>query len=109
MENNYELIVSIVNRGFSDEVVDGAKQSGAKGGTIIYGRGTSNYEKVNFFGISIEPEKEIILTLTKNEQKNEIMKGICEKARIDERGKGICFTLPVTQVRGFGGKKDDQK
>ena len=108
MDNNFELIVSIVNRGFSDAVVDGARKSGAKGGTIIYGRGTSSYEKDSILGVSIQPEKELILTLTATEKRNEIMKSICENADIDKQGMGICFSLPVNQVRGFNYVKEEK-
>ena len=66
-ENKFELIVSIVNRGHSDNVVAGAREAGARGGTIFYGRGTGNSEKDSIMGVSIEPEKEIVLTLTKKE------------------------------------------
>ena len=40
MENNYDLVISIVNRGHSDPVVEASREAGANGGTIIYGRGT---------------------------------------------------------------------
>ena len=104
----FELIVSIVNRGHSDDVVTGARNAGANGGTIIYGRGTSNHERDSIMGISIEPEKEIVMTLTKREDKTKIMNGICESGNLEERGAGICFSLPVSQVRGISSLKQTQ-
>ena len=77
MENNYYLVISIVNRGHSDTVVEASRQAGSTGGTIIYGRGTSKNEKDSFMGISIEPEKEIIMTLTPSENRNNIMEKVC--------------------------------
>ncbi|MBQ3048211.1 MAG: P-II family nitrogen regulator [Clostridia bacterium] len=109
MENNFELIVSIVNRGHSDNVVDGARDAGARGGTIFYGRGTSNNEKDSIMGISIEPEKEIILTLTEKADKAKIMTAICERNNMNDPGAGICFSLPVSQVRGIGAFKTSDK
>ena len=114
MEDNYDLIISIVNRGHSDPVVEASREAGAKGGTIIYGRGTGNNETDTFLGVSIQPEKEIIMTLTPSERKNNIMEAICEKGELDKAGMGICFSLPVTKVRGISSKpktivKEDKK
>ena len=107
-ENKFELIVSIVNRGHSDNVVAGARDAGARGGTIFYGRGTGNSEKDSIMGVSIEPEKEIVLTLTKKEDKSKIMKAICEKSNMEHPGAGICFSLPVSQVRGISSFKQEE-
>lgn len=104
MEKKFELVISIVNRGHSDAVVEAAREAGANGGTIIYGRGTSPFEKDSILGVSIQPEKEIIMTLTPTDNKTSIMQTICEKAHLEEAGKGICFSLPVNQVRGLSAK-----
>lgn len=61
------LIVTIVNRGYSDEVMDAAREAGAQGGTILYSRGAGVHETETFFGIPIQPEKELVLILAKEE------------------------------------------
>lgn len=104
MDKKFELIVSIVNRGHSDAIVEAAREAGANGGTIIYGRGTSPFEKDSIMGVSIQPEKEIIMTLTPTENKNNIMQAVVEGGKLDENGMGICFSLPVNQVRGISAK-----
>lgn len=104
MDKKFELVVSIVNRGHSDAVVEAAREAGANGGTIIYGRGTSPFEKDSIMGVSIQPEKEIIMTLTPTENKNNIMQAVVEGGKLDENGMGICFSLPVNQVRGISTK-----
>lgn len=108
-KNNYELIISVVNRGHSDLVVDAARNAGANGGTIIHGRGTSKGDNDSVLGVSIQPEKEIVLTLTKSETKKQIMEAICDNTNIDEAGKGICFSMPVSQVRGLSSAKKENK
>lgn len=108
-ENKFELIVSICDRGHSDAIVAGAREAGARGGTIIYGRGTSVHERDSIMGVSIEPEKEVIMTLTSKDKKQEIMQSICEKGNIDTPGAGICFSLPVNQVRGISSLKAEEK
>ena len=66
MENRFDLIVTIVNRGISDLVMDAARAAGASGGTILHGRGTGVHEAERFFGIEIQPEQESVLSLTRS-------------------------------------------
>ena len=41
---NHEVIFCIVNTGFSETVMEAAKDAGARGGTILNARGTANKE-----------------------------------------------------------------
>ena len=51
MENvmDCSMIVVIVNKGFSDEVMDVARANGAAGGTILSGKGTGGEKAKKFF------------------------------------------------------------
>ena len=98
---NYELIITIVNRGFADYVVEATRNAGASGGTIVHGRGTGDYENDSILGVSIQPEKEMVLTLTTKEDKQRIMNAIVEHSGLTQEGKGICFSLPVLDVAGI--------
>jgi hypothetical protein len=51
MKFEHEVIFCVVNAGFSDTVMDAAKEFGARGGTVIHGRGTANKEAEKFFNI----------------------------------------------------------
>ena len=96
----YEIIFTILNRGFSDLVMDSARASGATGGTIITARGTGAKEVQRLLGLTISQEKEIILILTTKDKRNDIMTAICHSAGLNTQGKGISFSLPVTDVLG---------
>jgi len=48
-----KCIVAIVERGKADKVVEKAKKAGAKGATILYGRGTGQSEALKFFNLHI--------------------------------------------------------
>ena len=100
MDNKYEIIFTILNRGFSDLVMDSARKEGATGGTIITARGTATKEVEKRFGLTISQEKEIILILALKENKNRIMTAICKSAGLNTQGKGITFSLPVDDVLG---------
>lgn len=103
MENKktYSLIVTIANRGYSDDIMDAARDAGAKGGTVIYGHGAGLRNTESFFGISIHPEKEMVLILADNETRPEIMRAIVKRCGMDSEGAGISFSLPVTEVMGI--------
>lgn len=100
-ENQYEAIICIVNSGFTDEVMHLAKTNGARGGTIITGRGTGNKEAEDFFGIVIQPEKEIVLIVVKKENVEDILTSIYTKVGLATPGHGIAFSLPVSHVMGI--------
>ena len=69
---NYELIVCIVNAGFSELVMDAAKEVGARGGTVIHAKGTANKDAEKYFKITIQPEKEMVLILVSQEIKDKV-------------------------------------
>lgn len=96
-----ELIVCIVERDFSGDVIDAAKRGGAEGATVLYGRGSGIHENERFFGITIEPEKEIILILIPQEIRNKVLCAIRDEIDIDQPGRGVAFVLDVTKVIGI--------
>ncbi|MBQ7873617.1 MAG: P-II family nitrogen regulator [Oscillospiraceae bacterium] len=97
----FSLIVTIVNRGYSEEVMDAARDAGAKGGTILYAHGAGLHEAETFFGISIHPEKELVLVLAANDIRPVIMQSIVKRVGMTSEGAGITFSLPVTNVAGI--------
>lgn len=97
----FEVIICIVNSGFSDEVMTAARQYGAKGGTVLRGRGTANAEAESLFGIAIQPEKEIVMILVKKSIKNDILHALYKAVGLDTPGQGIAFTMPVESVVGL--------
>ncbi|WP_025027923.1 P-II family nitrogen regulator [Caldalkalibacillus mannanilyticus] len=103
MENKvyYDLIVTIVNKGYSEKVVEASKKAGAEGGTIIYGRGTGIHEQAKLFNIAIEPEKELILTLIDREKTEKVLQSIMLDAELNKPGKGIAFVLEVERTIGI--------
>lgn len=100
-EINYDLIITIVNKGFAEEVVDAAKKMGAKGGTIIDGRGICTRENTTIMGIPIESEKEIVLTLIYRTKTEQVMSAINRAVDINKPGKGMCFALKVEKSAGI--------
>ena len=99
---SYELIVVICNAGRTDMVMNAAREAGAAGGTVLHGKGTGAVAAEKFYKVSIAQEKEVILIVSRAEQKAEIMKTILKKAGQNTEARAIVFSLPVTEVAGFG-------
>ncbi len=94
------LIVSIVRKGWGNTVLKASLGAGAHGGTVIYGRGTGVNEQESIFGIPIEPEKEIVLTVTYSDQNDAVLAEIVRAAELDLPGHGLAFVVPVDKVAG---------
>ncbi len=96
-----DLIVTVVNDGFAEDAIEAAKKAGAEGGTIIHGRGSGIHENAKLFGISIQPEKEIILTLVDTNKTQQILGAINNAVKLDQPHTGIAFVLPVEKAYGI--------
>ena len=98
---DHELIVTIAEHGYSEMIMNAAREAGAYGGTIIHAKGTGMEAAEKFMGVSLASEKEIIYIVTKTGQKNEIMQAIMTKAGTGTKAKAITFSLPVTDTAGL--------
>ena len=101
MTYKHEVIFCIVNTGFSDEVMDAAREFGAKGGTVIRARGTANMEAEKLFNIAVQPEKEIVMILIESKLKNSILHALYKAVGLNTPGQGIAFTMTVESVVGL--------
>ena len=45
----FDLIVTIVKKGFSEQIIQASIKAGAKGGTVLFGRGTGIHEKRKYW------------------------------------------------------------
>ena len=98
---DHEVILCIVNSGFSDAVMDAAKEFGARGGTVIRGRGTANSEAEKLFNIVIQPEKEVVMILVDSAIRDDILHALYRAVGLNTPGQGIAFSLPGDQVVGL--------
>ena len=101
MEFNHEVIFCVVNAGFSDAVMDAAKEFGARGGTVIHARGTANGEAEKLYQITVQPEKEIVMILVSSDIKNDILHALYRAVGLNTPGQGIAFSMPVDAAVGL--------
>ena len=105
----YEMVLCIVNTGFSDTVMDAAKEGGARGGTVIHARGTANKEAEQFFHITIQPDKEIVMILVPQDIKDKVLHALYQHAGLKTEGQGIAFSVPVDDVVGLAASSQKEE
>ena len=100
--SRFELVLCILNNGFSDVAMDAARAAGARGGTIMHGRGTASKDAERLFNITIQPEKEIVMILVAHEIRDAVLKALYTAVGVNTDAQGIAFTLPVESTVGIG-------
>ena len=97
----FELVITFVNTGFADQVMNAAREVGARGGTIIHARGTATKEMEKKYGVVITPDKEMVLILVNTKIKDKVLSAIYKEVGLQTAGQGIAFSLPVEDVVGL--------
>ncbi|WKA58192.1 PII family protein [Planococcus shenhongbingii] len=100
ISEQFQLIVIIVNSGDSEKVVAAAAKAGAEGGTILTGRGTGVNEQKKFMNFTIDPEKDIVLTLVPESYTDAVIQSIEDAIDLYAPGRGIAFLIDVEKVFG---------
>ena len=98
---DHDLILTIVNHGYYDQIIEAVRAAGARGGTLLHGRGVANEETSKFLGITLQPEKDILLIIVSHKIKQQVMESIIKAAGISTNGQGICVSLPVNYALGL--------
>ena len=100
-DNEYSMIMAIVNQGFSEDVMNAERPKGASGGTVFHSRRVGNEEAMKFWKISVQEEREVVIILAGKEDKLAIMQEIGKKCGMQSKAQGIVMSLPVDSVVGL--------
>ena len=101
-EATHTLISIIVNDGFADDAMAAARKAGAGGGTIINARGTGREDDAKFFGITIVPEKEMLLILAEKSKADAILDAVRSLPCLQTKGTGITYCIDVNDFAPLG-------
>ena len=104
----HQVIFCIVNSGYSEPGMDAAKKFGARGGTVIDARGTASKEAETFFGVTVEPEKEIVMILVPTKRRDKILEALYDEVGLATAGQGIAFSIPVDGVVGLSEETEEK-
>ncbi len=98
---DHELLIVISDYGYTNLVMDAAREAGAGGGTVLHAKGTGMEKAEKFFGVMLAAEKEMTFIVTRSSKKNAIMKAIMDKAGMGTKARSVIFSLPVTETAGL--------
>jgi len=96
------LITAVVQRGLGDGVVEAAVDAGANGGTVCYGSGVGDRERLGVLALALDVDQEIVYILVPRELETAVFKAIAETKGMGRPGRGILFTTPVERLAAYG-------
>ncbi|WP_459129670.1 P-II family nitrogen regulator [Guggenheimella bovis] len=96
-----QKITVIVERGKGEEVMRIAKENGARGGTILHGRGSTTDVTETIFGMDIEPERELVVILLERELAKKVAEKINEEITLHKEYQGILYIEDVLDAKGL--------
>ena len=99
---HFKLIITFVEDGKTDAVMEAARQAGATGATVINNaRGEGLKQSKTFFGLSLETQRDVLLFLVEEHMSRAIIEKIAKVAEFEENpGSGIAFQLDVEDAVG---------
>ena len=100
-KNDYEVIFAIVDSGYAEDVMDVAREQGARGGTIIDARGVAREDAAAFFGITLHYEKEIVMIVVPKSIRDAVLNAIYKEMDMSKKAHGIAFSLPISETVGL--------
>ena len=89
----FELMITIVERGNSNKVVEILKTHDCTFNLVTLGEGTAQSEAADIFGFGIV-EREVILSLVNPLMTDKILKTLNEVLELSKPRKGIAMTIP---------------
>lgn len=99
--SDYSLIISIINQGYSEDVMDAAREVGAPIGTVLHARQMGGEAALNFLGLPLQEERDLVFIIAKREEKVRIMQAIGEKCGIHSKAHGISMSTPIDACVGI--------
>ena len=97
-DKEFNLILVVVNQGYTDEVMQTACKAGATGGTVIRGRWVGAERLEQFHGIALQDEKEILAIACLRDSRAAIMDAIVAAHGLGTDRQAIVCSLPIDRM-----------
>jgi nitrogen regulatory protein PII len=101
LKGRLNLITCVLQRGKANDVAKAAMQAGAKGATVVYGRGMGVGELMGALGFAIVPQKEVIQIVTTADSTRKLFDVVVQAAELDKPGMGIAYIIPISEAAGL--------
>ena len=95
------LISCIVLRGEAEPIIEAAREAGAQGATVNYGKGMGIRERLGILGVAVEVEKEVIQILVSSEQVDRVFERMYLAGKLDTPGMGIAYITPLEKAATY--------
>lgn len=102
-----KLLCTVVDRRKGEFYLDVISQFDVNCQLAVGGLGTAHSEMLELLGL--EPHKAVILSVVREDKMNEVMNCLEDKFATIKNGKGIAFSLPVSDVAGLVQQEDPEK
>ena len=89
------LITCVVQRGLAEPIINAARDAGAQGATVNFGKGMGMRERLGVLGVAVEVEKEVIQIVVSTEQVDRVFERMYLAGNLDTPGMGIAY---ITQL-----------
>lgn len=90
---DYDCVIAILEKGLADEAVALARETGARGATILNGRGSGG-QHMHLFNFEVQKEKEIVFWLVDARITDKMAQHIHDSLDLGSQGSGTVFILP---------------
>ncbi|MGI6357941.1 MAG: P-II family nitrogen regulator [Bacillota bacterium] len=94
-----QLIVTVVAKERTEEVLNAIEKEGVAKSTVWFGRRISD-DNPTFLELKIEPQREIIYTLAPQGKVDRIFEAIMEAGELVKPSNGFVFVLDVAKAGG---------
>lgn len=89
----YDCVVAILNRGLAERAIELARDVGARGATILHGRGSGGHD-MRMFNVEVQKEKEAVLWLVDTRISDQVAERLYHGLDLGGEGGGTVFTIP---------------
>lgn len=99
-DTDYVCLTAILEKDCAFDAMEIARSAGVKGGTILRAHG-AGVPREAFAPIMIEPQKDILMLVTKRDNARELREAIYMGMGLVRKGAGLIFALPVRRTVGL--------
>lgn len=85
---------TIVNHGLGERIARETREAGARGGTILVGRGSAHQTILQLLALS-DVEKDVLITLVTDEQYEAVLHAIRNSKTLNKKNRGILYAIPL--------------
>ncbi|MDD2562408.1 MAG: hypothetical protein PHP07_10550 [Eubacteriales bacterium] len=96
----FVCLITIVDKGKGELLMEVARKAGARGGTIVHAHGAGVPQDI-YFPLLIEPQKDMVFIVDSRVRTQPIQDAIYREMGLEEQNKGIVIALPVLRTIGL--------